>query len=73
MNNKELKVLSNKYHTPLVINNNNRIDNSPYNYPLNHFDDNINSIENFLGRKPKWELPEGKMIFFAPDKEKIII
>jgi len=73
LNNKELKVLSNKYHTPLVINNNNRIDNSPYNYPLNHFDDNINSIENFLGRKPKWELPEGKMIFFAPDKEKIII
>jgi len=40
---------------------------------LNHFDDNIKSIENFLGRKPKWKLPNEKMIFISSKKEKIDI
>jgi len=38
---------------------------------LNHYDDNILNIENALGRKPRWELPDGKMILLAPKKEKI--
>ena len=72
-NMKKLKILSSKYHTPLVIDKNELIKDSPYDRPLNHFDDNIKSIENFLGRKPKWKLPNEKMIFISSKKEKIDI
>lgn len=72
-NMKKLKILSSKYHTPLVIDKNELIKVSPYDRPLNHFDDNIKSIENFLGRKPKWKLPNEKMIFISSKKEKIDI
>lgn len=68
---KELTSLESKYHSPIVIDKNQTIKDSPYNIPLNHYDDNINSIENKLGREPRWKLPEGKMIFFAPTKEKV--
>ena len=67
----ELKNLNSKYHSPVVIDKNQTIKASPYDIPLNHYDDNIKSIENKLGRKPRWKLPEGKMIFFAPTNEKI--
>ncbi len=69
----ELKKLNSKYHSPVVIDKNQTIKASPYDIPLNHYDDNIKSIENKLGRKPRWKLPEGKMIFFAPTNEKIKI
>lgn len=68
--NKLLKTLDTKYHSPLIITQENKIAESPYNIPLNHYDDNILNIENALGRKPRWELPNGKMLFLAPDKEK---
>ena len=67
----ELKNLQTKYHSPVVIDKNQTIKDSPYNVPLNHYDDNIKSIENKLGREPRWKLPEGKMIFFAPINEKV--
>ena len=69
--NKLLKTLDTKYHSPLIITQENETAQSPYNVPLNHYDDNILNIENALGRKPRWELPDGKMIFLAPKKEKI--
>ena len=69
----ELKNLQTKYHSPVVIDKNQTIKDSPYDVPLNHYDDNIKFIENKLGREPRWKLPEGKMIFFAPTNEKIKI
>ncbi|MDA8833845.1 FecR domain-containing protein [Candidatus Pelagibacter bacterium] len=73
LNMKKLKTLISKYHSPVIIDKDNKIQSSPYDYPLNHYDDNIANIEKSLNRKPRWELPKGEMIFFAPEKEKVNI
>lgn len=72
-NSKLLKVIQSKYHSPIIINKNYELDQSPYNYPLNHFDDNIENIEKYLNRTPNWELPDNKKQFLAADQEKLNI
>ena len=50
LNMKKLKTLISKYHSPVIIDKDNKIQSSPYDYPLNHYDDNI---ANIVKRNPK--------------------
>ena len=66
-NNKNLKKeIKSNYHSPGIITGNGNVGDSPYNIPLNHYDDHIEELNNLVGRSPNWKLPEGKKIFISP-------
>ncbi|CAI8215412.1 MAG: Uncharacterised protein [Alphaproteobacteria bacterium] len=54
------------YHDARIIDASGKIQASPYNVPLNHYDNSIVFLENSVGRKPRWSLPNGEMQFIAP-------
>jgi hypothetical protein len=72
-NNQLLKSLKSDYHNPAVITSDGKAAASPYDHPLNHYDDHIEFLEKTANREPRWKLPEGKKIFFSPNEAKIII
>lgn len=70
-NNNLKKEIKSKYHSPAIITGNGNVGDSPYNVPLNHYDDHIEELNNLVGRSPNWKLPEGKKIFISPNNLKI--
>ena len=62
----EAQVLKNSYHNARFINPEGNFAKVPYSVPLNHYDDQLVALENAVGRKPHWQLPDGNMLFFAP-------
>ena len=70
-NNNLKKEIKSKYHSPAIITGNGNVGDSPYNVPLNHYDDHIEELNDLVGRSPNWKLPEGKKIFFSPNNLKI--
>ena len=59
--------LKTSYHTAVVMPIGGGVAPAPYSKPLNHFDDDIETLEAVAGRKPRWQLPDGKKLFFAPN------
>ena len=70
-NNSLKKEIKSKYHSPAIITGDGNVGASPYNIPLNHYDDHIEELNNLVGRFPNWKLPEGKKIFISPNNLKI--
>lgn len=62
----EAQILKNSYHTARFITPEGNFAEVPYNAPLNHYDDQLVALEGAVGREPHWQLPDGKLIFFAP-------
>lgn len=62
----EAQILKNAYHTARFITPEGNFAAVPYDAPLNHYDDQLVSLEAAVGREPHWQLPGGKMVFFAP-------
>lgn len=58
--------LRTSYHTAVVLPSGGGVETAPYSVPLNHYDDDIVKLEEKAGRSPRWQLPDGKMHFFAP-------
>ena len=54
------------YHDARIVDASGEIQGSPYNVPLNHYDDSLVFLENSVDRKPRWSLPNGEMQFLAP-------
>ena len=59
--------LQTKYHTAVILPENGGVETAPYDTPLNHYDDDIVALESKLGRRPRWQLPNGQLNFFAPN------
>jgi hypothetical protein len=55
------------YHEARVVTAKGSVEAAPYNVPLNHYDDTLPHLEASVGRKPRWQLPDGKMHFYSPD------
>jgi len=69
--NQLIKSLQSDYHNPAIITASGLAEKSPYNIPLNHFDDHIETLEQQAGRSPRWKLPKGKKIFISPTSLKL--
>jgi len=54
------------YHEARVVTAKGSVEAAPYNVPLNHYDDTLPHLEASVGRKPRWQLPDGKMHFTTP-------
>ena len=61
----EAQILKNSYHTARFITPEVILQRC-HNAPLNHYDDQLVALEGAVGREPHWQLPDGKLIFFAP-------
>ena len=59
--------LRTRYHNAIIMPEGGGVEPAPYDRPLDHFDDDIARLEAFAGRKPRWQLPNGRMHFLAPD------
>ena len=60
------KSLNTSYHTAVILPASGGVEAAPYDKPLNHYDDDIMALEQKAGRKPRWQLPNGQLNFFAP-------
>jgi hypothetical protein len=69
--NQLIKSLKSDYHSPAVMTAKGTVENSPYNVPLNHYDDHIEKLEEAANRQPRWKLPKGEKIFISPTAAKI--
>lgn len=58
--------LRTSYHNAVILPQGGGVQAAPYSVPLNHYDDDIAALEKLAGREPRWQLPGGKMNFFAP-------
>ena len=58
--------LRTSYHNAVILPQGGGVEAAPYSVPLNHYDDDIAALEKLAGREPRWQLPGGKMNFFAP-------
>ena len=58
--------LRTRYHSAVVLPIGGGIKTAPAPTPLGHYDDDIEALEKVAGRTPRWDLPDGKMQFFAP-------
>lgn len=58
--------LRTSYHQAVIIPQGGGVEAAPYPAPLNHYDDDIAALEKLVNRAPRWQLPGGKMNFFAP-------
>jgi len=59
--------LRTSYHNAIIMPSGGGVEAAPYDRPLDHFDDDIARLEAFAGRAPRWQLPDGRMHFLAPD------
>ena len=57
--------LETTYHNAVILPSGGGVEPAPYDAPLDHFDDDIATLESHVGRAPRWKLPGGKMNFFA--------
>lgn len=55
------------YHTAVVLPAGGGIEAAPYSVPLNHYDDDLVTLERQVGREPRWQLPDDKLHFIAPE------
>ena len=60
------KTLNTTYHTAVILPASGGVESAPYDKPLSHYDDDIVALERKAGRKPRWQLPNGQLNFFAP-------
>ena len=58
--------LDTTYHNAVILPPGGGTQPAPYDAPLDHYDDDIAALEARAGRQPRWQLPGGKMNFFAP-------
>lgn len=58
--------LRTSYHNAVILPKSGGVAAAPYDRPLNHYDDDILALETLAGRKPRWQLPDDKVHFFAP-------
>ena len=58
--------LRTSYHQAVILPQGGGVEAAPYPAPLNHYDDDISKLESLVDRQPRWQLPGGKMNFFAP-------
>jgi len=72
-NNALIKEIKSDYHSPAIIEGDGIMGKSPYDVPLNHYDDHIEDLNNLVGRQPNWKLPEGKKIFISPKQRSLKI
>lgn len=56
-----------RYHDARIISASGAILESPYERPLNHYDDSLQFLENSVGREPRWLLPNGELQFLTPN------
>jgi len=59
-------LLDTTYHNAVILPSGGGAQPAPYDAPLDHYDDDIAALEARAGRQPRWQLPGGKMNFFAP-------
>ena len=59
--------LDTRYHNAIILPSEGGTAPAPYDRPLDHFDNDIAYLESQAGRTPRWQLPTGEMLFFAPD------
>lgn len=59
--------LDTRYHNAIILPSEGGTAPAPYDRPLDHFDNDIAYLEEQAGRQPRWQLPGGEMLFFAPD------
>ena len=59
-------LLDTTYHNAVILPPAGGAQPAPYDAPLDHYDDDIAALEARAGRQPRWQLPGGKMNFFAP-------
>lgn len=62
------KKMRTNYHTAVVLPKDGGVESAPYSVPLNHYDDDLATLEAAVGRSPRWQLPDEKMHFYAPEK-----
>lgn len=58
--------LETTYHNAVILPQGGGTQPAPYDAPLDHYDDDIVTLEAHVGRQPRWQLPGGKLNFFAP-------
>lgn len=66
--NNNTKSLETSYHNAVTITKAGDFGKSPFGVPYQHFDDELVMLENQLGRRPHWQLPNDDMRFLAPHK-----
>jgi len=59
-------ILETTYHNAVILPQGGGMQPAPYDAPLDHYDDDIVTLEAHVGRQPRWQLPGGKLNFFAP-------
>lgn len=62
----EKQHLKNSYHSATAINERGDLVSPKFNFPYGHYDDESVLLENSVGRKPHWQLPDNKMQFLSP-------
>lgn len=62
------KEMRTAYHTAVVLPASGGVEPAPYSVPLDHYDDDLVALEARVGREPRWQLPDNKMHFHAPEK-----
>ena len=63
----ERQELKNSYHNATAINDKGDFIAPEFDYPYGHYDDELVLLEQAVGRKPHWELPDAKMHFLSPN------
>lgn len=63
----EKQQLKNSYHNATAINDKGDFVTPEFDYPYGHYDDELVLLEQAVGRKPHWELPDTKMHFLSPN------
>ncbi len=63
----EKQQLKNSYHNATAINDKGDFVTPEFDYPYGHYDDELVLLEQAVGRKPHWELPDAKMHFLSPN------
>lgn len=62
------KEMRTSYHTAVILPAGGGVEPAPYAVPLEHYDDDLETLEAKVGRTPRWQLPDGKKHFVAPQK-----
>lgn len=63
----EEQQLKNSYHNATTINDKGDFVTPEFDYPYGHYDDELVLLEQAVGRRPHWELPDAKMHFLSPN------
>lgn len=65
-NNEAALTQKTSYHDARIITATGEIEASPYQMPLNHYDNSLLRLEACVGRTPPWTPPNGKLNFISP-------